>query len=85
MYDRLTLDIRDGFKRLAGTPGFTVAALTILALGIGVNAAIFSAVDALAFDPCLSHGPMSWSTSIRIPTMGGHRRMRIRRTSMSLR
>lgn len=51
MYDRLTLDIRDGFKRLAGTPGFTVAALTILALGIGANAAIFSAVDAVAFRP----------------------------------
>jgi predicted permease len=51
MYDRFTLDVRDAFKRLAGSPGFTVAALIILALGIGANAAIFSAVDTLAFRP----------------------------------
>jgi predicted permease len=51
MYDRLTLDTREAVKRLAGTPGFTVAALAILSLGIGANAAIFGAVDAVAFRP----------------------------------
>lgn len=51
MYDRLTLDIRDGFRHLGSTPGFTLAALAILALGIGANAAIFSAVDAFVLRP----------------------------------
>ena len=51
MYDRLTLDTREAVKHLAGTPGFTVSALAILALGIGANAAIFGAVDAVALRP----------------------------------
>lgn len=48
MTDRLWLDVRDASRRLALTPGFTLAALLILTLGIGASTAIFSAVDAFA-------------------------------------
>jgi predicted permease len=48
MSDRLMLDLRDAFRRLAGAPGFTTGALLLLALGIGLSTAIFTAVDAFA-------------------------------------
>ena len=48
MTDRLMLDVRDAGRHLAAAPGFTVAAVAILALGIGSSTAIFSAVDAFA-------------------------------------
>ena len=48
LMDRLTLDLRDARRRLASTPGFTGAALLILAVGIGATTAIFTAVDAFA-------------------------------------
>ena len=48
MTDRLMLDVRDAGRHLAAAPGFTVAAIAILALGIGSSTAIFSAVDAFA-------------------------------------
>ncbi len=31
-------------------PGFTVAAVTMLAIGIGVNAAVFTVTDAVLFE-----------------------------------
>ena len=40
---------RVSFRQLLKTPGFTVAAIGVLALGIGLNAAMFSVVHALAF------------------------------------
>ena len=48
MTDRLMLDVRDASRRLAAAPGFTAAALAMLALGIGSSTAIFSAVDTFA-------------------------------------
>jgi predicted permease len=44
-------DFRFAFRQLWKSPGFTIAAVTVLALGIGVNTAIFSLVDTMLFKP----------------------------------
>jgi predicted permease len=42
-------DLKFSLRLLAKTPGFTLTAITVLALGIGVNTGIFSVVHALIF------------------------------------
>src|SRR5436305_2561358 len=44
-------DLKFAVRQLFKAPGFTVAAVTVLALGIGANAAVFSVVNTLFFAP----------------------------------
>ncbi|HKY33328.1 MAG TPA: ABC transporter permease [Candidatus Polarisedimenticolia bacterium] len=51
MIDDLILDLRGGARMLARRPGFTFAAVLVLALGIGGNTAIISFFDAALLRP----------------------------------
>lgn len=44
-------DVKYALRTLARSPGFTLAALTILAVGIGLNTTAFSLMDAVVLRP----------------------------------
>ena len=57
MLETLLKDVRYALRGLARSPGFFAVAIGSLALGVGVNTAMFSLVDALLFRPLPVHSP----------------------------
>jgi putative ABC transport system permease protein len=50
-FESFVRDMRHGARALIKSPGFTIAGIVILGLGIGVNSAIFTVVNAVVLKP----------------------------------
>jgi predicted permease len=74
MVEQLAQDVRFAIRTMRRSPGFAIAAVLSLAMGIGMNTAIFCLADALVFRPLAIHDPASLvvirSTSPETPFSG---------------
>ena len=61
-------DVRFALRTLARSPGYATAAILVLALGIGANAAIFSVTRAVLLDPLPFRAPerLAWVWATRV-------------------
>lgn len=81
-FEELVRDVRFAFHSFARTPGLTITAVLVLALGIGATTAIFSAVRAVVLRPLPFAEPeqlyMLWESS---PQTGWETKRHRRRTT----
>ena len=68
MWNALAKDIRYAWRGLARNPSFAAVAVLSIGLGVGVNTAMFSLVDALLFRPLPVESP---GTLVDVFTTGG--------------
>src|ERR1051325_4891068 len=57
--DRVMQDLRFGARLLRKSPGLVFTAVTVLALGIGVNVTAFNLMDVIFFKPLKVRDPLS--------------------------
>ena len=71
-------DLRFALRSLGKTPGFTAIAILVIAVGIGVNTAVFSVIDTVLLKPLtypdpqslvqlMSNGPQGSSPMVNVP------------------
>ena len=70
MIDALRQDLKYAARSLRRTPGFAIAAIVTLALGIGANTAIFTLLDAVMFKPLNVASPQDLVTLYERPREG---------------
>ena len=63
--DATLRNLRLAARSLARAPGFALTVVATLALGIGANTAVFSALDAVLLRRCRSRTPTAWCASRR--------------------
>ena len=51
VFDSFIRDFRYGIRTLARTPGFSLVAIVVMALGIGASAALFTVVHSVLLKP----------------------------------
>ncbi len=73
LLDSVVFDIRYALRQMRRQPSFTLVAVTILALGIGANTAVFSVLDTLLVQPLPFRAPdrLVWIVNEDVPALSG--------------